>query len=104
MLLITHDLKLAEKLCDNVCVLYGEEIVEQGIAQEVLKKPFHPYTEGLLNSLPSKGMKPIPCFEREVGQGCIFYSRCEKAMERCRKQKPEEYNQAGRKVRCFLYA
>ncbi|MBS5198213.1 MAG: ABC transporter ATP-binding protein [Clostridiales bacterium] len=104
MLLITHDLKLAEKLCDNVCVLYGGEIVEQGIAQEVLKKPFHPYTEGLLNSLPSKGMKPIPCFEREVGQGCIFYSRCEKAMERCRKQKPEEYNQAGRKVRCFLYA
>lgn len=107
MLVITHDLALARRLCDDIRVLYMGQIIEQGTAEEVLESPRHPYTAGLLRSLPSRGMVPIPPPDpgRLKHCGCPFYSRCSKAMEQCGAEKPEDYPlPSGRKVRCFLYA
>lgn len=105
MLLITHDLLLAERLCGRICVLYSGVLLEQGGGQEIFQNPLHPYTKGLFQSLPSKGMRPIPAPMREKGKGCVFYNRCPMAQERCGQEKPGEYEpKRGRIVRCFLYA
>lgn len=108
MMIITHDLLLARKLCDRVAVLYRGEIVEQGPCSEVFAHPLHPYTEGLLQSIPELGMKPIP--HRIAGQEpgrsqCCFYPRCTRAGVRCcdgpiRNCEVGE----GRIVRCAQYA
>lgn len=105
ILVITHDLILAYKLCQDICVLYGGQIVEQGNAKDVLERPMHPYTRGLLNSLPSMGMNPVPGQIREKAEhGCIFYSRCPNALEQCKERKPSLYPVQDRSVRCVLYA
>ena len=108
MIVITHDVTLAQKLCDKILVLYKGEILEQGKTDLVLAQPLHPYTQGLVHALPSKGMIPIPLPQKEkegMEDGCIFYARCEKSCERCRMEKPKDFSvEDGRKVRCFLYA
>ncbi len=105
MLLITHDLQLAWKLCGRICVLYSGVLVEQGGGSELFRNPLHPYTRGLFESLPAKGMHPIPAPVREKGEGCMFYNRCPLAKERCGRERPGEYQpEQGRIVRCFLYA
>lgn len=107
MLLITHDLELARRLCDDLRVLYMGQIVEQGLAAEVMEHPRHPYTAGLIRALPSRGMVPIPPPDpgRLKHQGCPFYPRCARAAERCGKEKPGDLERpGGGKVRCFLYA
>lgn len=60
MLVITHDLHVAESLCDGVGVMYAGQIVEQGHAADIFRNPRHPYTQGLLASMPARGMVPIP--------------------------------------------
>ena len=107
MILITHDITLAERLCDNILVLYAGRVLEQGPAAEVLSNPQHPYTKGLIASQPSKGMHPIGGVmpERE-GQmaGCNFYPRCRCALDRCAAACPAEYScDNGSLARCFLY-
>lgn len=107
MIVITHDLYLARKLCDDIRVLYRGQIVEQGTAAEVMEHPCHPYTAGLLGALPDRGMKPVPASDpaKENHSGCPFYSRCVRSMERCSRELPEEFDRPrGGKVRCFLYA
>lgn len=106
MILITHDLQLARRLCDDIRVLYMGQIVEQGTAQAVMEQPRHPYTAGLIASLPSRGMVPIPAPkpERQDHQGCPFYPRCSRAMARCAQERPGDISLPdGGKVRCFLY-
>lgn len=106
MIVITHDLALARRLCDDIRVLYMGQIIEQGTADEVMEHPHHPYTAGLIRSLPSQGMVPIPPPDpnRLSHRGCPFYPRCSKAMPRCGKEKPGDYLlPTGGKVRCFLY-
>ena len=109
MIVITHDVALARRLCDRILVLYQGEVLEQGDTSSVLGQPLHPYTEGLVRSLPSNGMVPIPLPDRdkesESKEGCVFYPRCPRACSRCVHEKPGDYQSAdGRKVRCFLYA
>ena len=107
MILITHDVALARKLSQKILVLYQGEILEQGTAADVLDHPAHPYTRGLIGSLPRTGMKPIgqPLKGREDATGgCVFYPRCPQAAKRCRQEHPREAGlENGRKVRCFLY-
>lgn len=106
MIVITHDLALARRLCDDIRVLYMGQIIEQGTAEEVMEHPYHPYTAGLIYSLPSRGMVPIPPPDpnRLSHSGCPFYPRCPKATARCGKEKPGDYLlPTGGKVRCFLY-
>ena len=106
MILITHDLLLARQLCDDIRVMYQGQIVEQGDARAVIDTPKHPYTAGLVGSLPSRGMHPIPLPDPkyEGHSGCPFYPRCQKAAAGCAEHPPEEVTLPdGRKVRCRLY-
>ena len=107
MLIITHDLVLAEKLCDQVAVMYAGQILEKGPSRKVLKDPAHPYTQGLLDSLPSRGMHPmkgIAPAPHEKLSGCRFAPRCPYVSDRCLQSESEEMEVRGRKVRCFQYA
>ena len=105
MLIITHDLQFAERLADRVAVMYCGEIVEISPAKDFFSKPLHPYSRGLLDSLPSRGLKPIPGFQPSLMNppaGCRFGERCPHFSERCR-QKPPLFSVNGRLVRCWLY-
>lgn len=105
MIMITHDLVLAQTLCDSVAVMYSGEIIEKG--KNVLKHPRHPYTRGLLNSLPGKDMKVMagsaPSPQKEP-PGCKFALRCPCRQEKCEKERPGCTGDQDEMVRCFLYA
>ena len=107
MLLITHDLGVAAELCDNIAVMYPGEIVEYASVRDLFKNPKHPYTRGFLDSLPGRGLKPIPGISPsliDLPAGCKFHPRCPSATDRCRKERPGMI-EIGEKhyVRCFLY-
>lgn len=108
MLIITHDLSVAAKLCDRIAVMYSGEIVEISNTYDFFTSAHHPYCKGFLMSLPSRGMVPIPGASPSlinVPDGCRFHPRCEYATDRCRTEHPDMYPQEnGRNVRCFLYA
>ena len=106
MIVITHDLTLAYHLCDDICVMYQGEIVEQGPCRLVMDKPLHPYTKGLMAAMPERGMHPIPGRAREADPAaeCRFYERCGEACEACRNRELKDTDADGkRKVRCVLY-
>lgn len=108
MLVITHDLLLAQKLCHGLRVTYGGQMVEQGGCAQIFQNPLHPYTQGLLGALPQNGMKPMALAQegQDVGKSsCVFYPRCPKATPCCINRPMEDFPvEDGRKVRCFLYA
>jgi len=105
MLIITHDLQFAESLADRIAVMYCGEIVEISPAKDFFSNPLHPYAQGLLDSLPSRGLKPIPGFQPSLmhpPKGCRFGKRCQFFREEC-KQKPSLVHVGDRLVRCWLY-
>lgn len=105
MLVITHDIPLAQRLCDRLLILYMGQILEEGDTSGIITAPRHPYTTGLLGAIPSRGMTPIPRPCRETGTGCAFYARCPLAEDRCGRELPPLCSAGeGRKVRCFRYA
>lgn len=104
LLLITHDLYLAEHLCDRIAVLYAGEIVEIGPARQIFQNPRHPYTRALINAIPKNGLVPLegqsPSLMALPG-GCSFTDRCSCCSERCRGDHPglvQEIMNGG--VRC----
>jgi peptide/nickel transport system ATP-binding protein len=105
---ITHDLAVIAGLADDVCVMYAGRIVEQGTVDEVLDAPMHPYTRGLLDSVPSRNRRGAPLAQipgmtpslLQLPTGCAFRSRCGRATETCLTD-PPLYNLGGRHVRCF---
>lgn len=111
MLLITHDLGVVAQNCDRVAIIYAGEIVEEGDLHQVFKKTAHPYTIGLLGSIPSlseeverlnpvNGMMPDPT---NLPKGCKFSPRCQYATERCKTEQPEIRDIGnGHLVRCFM--
>lgn len=108
MLYITHNLGVVARICDDVCVLYAGRVVESGAADEVLYKPKHPYTKGLLASLPRVAerqarLSPIPGRFPDLASppaGCIFHPRCHFAVERCASE-PQVLAHAVHAVRCW---
>ena len=107
---ITHDLSVIAGLADRVCVMYAGRIVEQGSTADVLREPRHPYTRGLLDSVPGNapareklkqisGMTPSLI---ELPPGCAFRSRCPYATAEC-EETPEmrPYGAIGQSIRCF---
>ncbi|MBI2995329.1 MAG: ABC transporter ATP-binding protein [Candidatus Melainabacteria bacterium] len=111
ILLITHDLALVSEVCDRVYVMYLGKVVESGSTKEIFINPRHPYTIGLLNSLPDKSKKllsPIigqPPSIYSIPEGCAFHTRCPFVFDRCKKEVPELYtvqNNQEHKSRCFL--
>lgn len=112
VLLITHDLGVVAEAADRVAVMYCGRIVEQGTTAEILTDPKHPYSNGLLKSIPRldgqserlfmiPGMVPPP---EEVPAGCAFADRCEHAREECRSRLPDLVTMGDRKVRCINYS
>ncbi|MDD2421937.1 MAG: ABC transporter ATP-binding protein [Heliobacteriaceae bacterium] len=107
LLLITHDLRVVAGLCDDVAVMYAGEIIESGPARVVLTDPRHPYTRGLLGSLPAHGLKPIPGVSPsliDLPAGCRFFHRCPDASPACGEVWPSLVKQPDRQVRCLLFA
>ncbi|MBE1553322.1 ABC transporter ATP-binding protein [Sporosarcina limicola] len=112
ILLITHDLGVVSELAERVIVMYAGQIVEIADIDDLFKSPFHPYTVGLIESVPKiegeierlysiPGNVPAP---GEVIQGCKFAARCSKVFDRCRKEMPTlRKMDESRSVRCFLY-
>ncbi|MBI4539796.1 MAG: ABC transporter ATP-binding protein [Gemmatimonadetes bacterium] len=111
VLLITHDLGVVAEFCDRVAVMYAGQIVECGTAREVFEAPRHPYTQGLLASLPRLGdprarLSAIPGVvpgPESWPDGCRFHDRCPHAWERCGAAAPPLFSSApGRGARCWL--
>jgi len=112
IILITHDLGIVADMADDVIVMYGGKIVEYGSVYNIFNAPRHPYTKGLLRSLPDlskKGEKLIPIQGNPIDllnlpQGCAFAPRCENCMKVCINYMPEEYlTEDGHRVSCWLY-
>jgi peptide/nickel transport system ATP-binding protein len=104
LLLITHDLYLAEHLCDRIAVLYAGEIVEIGPAREIFENSRHPYTRALINAIPKNGLVPLDGQSPSLmalPPGCSFTDRCFCYSEQCRLNHPglvqEDFNGG---VRC----
>ena len=97
LVMITHDLGVVAKTCDDVAVMYAGQIIENGTLEEVFNHTKHPYTEGLFNSLPSISnrkaeLKPIPGLTPDptnLPKGCTFAPRCQYATEACTQKRPE---------------
>ena len=105
LLIITHDLPFAEKLADRIAVMYCGQIVETCDAKTFFEEPLHPYSKALLDSLPSRGLKPIKGYSPSMvnpPKGCRFHPRCEYATSKCLEEPPPIAN--GNGVRCWLYA
>jgi len=116
IILITHDLGVVAEMADEVAVMYAGRIVEQGAVRDIFKNPRHPYTRGLLNSIPTlahdptgkprkKRLETIPGIVPnllELPQGCRFQARCTWVGEDCRKAEPElRPVSSGHQVRCI---
>jgi peptide/nickel transport system ATP-binding protein len=114
IILITHDLGVIARMCDRVCVMYAGEVVERGKLADVFENPVHPYTQGLLGSIPDlqdpqPRLQPIEgnvpsLLDEEMGDRCYFADRCPKAMESCLEH-PDERSAGGSQehsARCVL--
>lgn len=112
VLLITHDLGVVAETCERVIVMYAGKVVEEGPVHLIFKDPQHPYTRGLLESVPDMRFKKerlysIPGNVPKPGTiktGCKFAARCEFAWDRCISENPPLYQTAeDHQTRCFLY-
>ena len=106
---ITHDLSVVAGLADHIAVMYAGKVVEYGSVAKVLDAPLHPYTQGLLASVPSRNrrgqpLKQIPGMTPsllEIGSGCAFRERCPYRMPDCEDAPPLSPHAMHRQVRCF---
>jgi oligopeptide/dipeptide ABC transporter ATP-binding protein len=116
IVLITHDLGVIAEMASRVIVMYAGKIIEEAPVRELFKDPRHPYTQGLLGSIPVIGRKarsgrrlheipgivPSPL---NMPEGCLFHPRCHRAMDACCSQHPPEIQiGATRRVSCWLEA
>lgn len=113
IMMITHDLGVVAEMCDRVIVMYGGKVVEEADVVTLFTNPKHPYTQGLLKSIPNldaeekrlysiKGNVPIP---GSLQKGCTFAPRCEYAMETCHQQSPSLVKVESKHYsRCWLHS
>lgn len=112
VIMITHDMGVISKMADNVIVMYAGEVVEYTNKGELFENPLHPYTLGLINSIPKldeeqdeldviDGMVPML---NELPKGCLFNPRCKAAKSICREIRPELINVKDSCVRCWKYS
>lgn len=112
VMMITHDMGVVAEVADRVMVMYAGKKVEEGSVQEIFDHPKHPYTIGLLNSVPNIDdpdfeLEPIPgslpSLQENI-QGCRFHPRCKFAMDKCRELTPPEFKtDEGHVVSCWLH-
>ncbi len=117
VIMITHDLGVIAEMCDQVCVMYAGRIVERADVLDLFQSPKHPYTRGLLDSIPRldrtgvdrlHSIKGAPPDLLHLPQGCPFRERCDKALSCCAQASPPDITLNGtsgsRQVACWLYA
>jgi peptide/nickel transport system ATP-binding protein len=105
---ITHDLSVIAGLAQDVCVMYAGRIVESGTVDEILDKPLHPYTRGLIDSVPSRNQRGKPLAQvpgmtpslLALGAACAFRDRCTRAVEQCAHAPAVRAPAQGRTLRC----
>jgi peptide/nickel transport system ATP-binding protein len=111
VLFITHDLGLVAEICDRVSVMYAGDIAETASVRELFREPLHPYTQGLLASVPKVSQSGELATIRgtvpnliDPPSGCRFHPRCPRAMEVCKGVKPPTLEHSpGHWVACHLY-
>lgn len=108
IMLITHDLAILSEIADKIGIMYGGKMIEFGNSNSIYKNPKHPYTQGLLESIPTlhggkpKFIKGNPPDLLSPKEGCKFIDRCPEAMEKCKKDPPKFKTDSGY-VMCWLY-
>ena len=109
LMLISHDLAILSEVAEKIGVMYGGKMVEFGTSAEIFRNPKHPYTQGLLNSIPTlrkqKKLKFIPGSPPDLSAtkpGCRFFDRCPEAMDKCKTDPPKIKTDSGY-VLCWLY-
>ncbi|MCE5275684.1 MAG: ABC transporter ATP-binding protein [Syntrophaceae bacterium] len=111
IILITHNLGNVAQLADRITVMYGGTIAEVGPAQSIFDEPLHPYTQGLLASIPNikldqpelKTMPGSPPDLVDPPAGCVFHPRCPYVMDICTKERPPVFARNGHRMSCWLY-
>ena len=110
LIFVTHDFAVLSQLCDQVAVMYAGRVVESGATREILQKPAHPYTAGLINCVPGLGrgrrrlpaIPGLPPMADNLPPGCAFAPRCARAQARCGTRSVDLANLSGtRQVRCL---
>jgi len=115
ILLVTHGLGVVAQSCEDVAVMYTGNVVEHAAVEDIFSQPLHPYTKGLMKSIPTVEAKKrgerlhaipgnVPTF-RSIPRGCTFHNRCEEVMDICRKEPPPVFCPfRDHSVRCWRYA
>jgi peptide/nickel transport system ATP-binding protein len=111
VILITHDMGVIAEISDRVAVMYAGRLVEVGEVRDVVKNPKHPYSQGLMGSIPSLHQKSDELVQiegtmprlTEIPDGCAFHPRCPHCFDRCRNQRPNLLNTEPTKAACWLY-
>lgn len=112
VLFITHDLDVVADICTSVKVMYIGQIIEEASTERLFDKPLHPYTQGLLQSIPkldSDRNSPLYVIKgtvpslSNVPTGCNFATRCPFANDKCHKSEPPMYEVGASRVKCWLY-
>jgi peptide/nickel transport system ATP-binding protein len=110
VMLVTHDMGVIAETCDRVAVLYAGRVAEIGPVQEVIHRPSHPYTQGLMGSIPAMDEDRERLLQIEgamprlnaIPQGCAFNPRCPKVTDRCRRDRPELMDAGPTRAACWL--
>ena len=110
-MLITHDMGVIAETADRVAVMYAGRIIEVGPVHDVIQNPLHPYTAGLMRSIPDiahslERLEQIPGSMprlNAIPNGCAFNPRCKEVMPRCQVERPELIQRKQRQVACWLH-
>jgi peptide/nickel transport system ATP-binding protein len=111
VILITHDMGVIAEISDRVAVMYAGRLVEIGNVRDVVKSPKHPYSQGLMGSIPSLHERNEKLIQidgamprlTEIPAGCPFNPRCPEAFDRCRNERPDLLDTGPTKAACWLY-
>jgi len=112
IMLITHDMGVVADMADKIIVMYAGMVMEYGFAADLFKNPLHPYTKGLLNSIPRKDKDVDRLFTidgtvptlQNMPKGCRFCTRCKEATPKCEMERPAMYQVGSQQVYCWKYA
>jgi peptide/nickel transport system ATP-binding protein len=112
VMLVTHDMGVIAETCDRVAVMYAGRIVEIGPVQDVIHAPAHPYTAGLMGSIPAMDEDRERLLQIDgamprltaIPRGCAFNPRCQRAIERCRTERPDLIDAGATRAACWLHA
>jgi peptide/nickel transport system ATP-binding protein len=112
VMLVTHDMGVIAETCDRVAVMYAGRIAEIGPVADVIHKPAHPYTVGLMGSIPSMAIDRDRLLQIDgamprltaIPSGCAFHPRCPRAFDRCLHERPELLDAGGTRAACWLHA